>query len=246
MKQRQYFPAIFLKRRLPIQLLHLFLLLFATNSCSKEPVNKVTKEFSVAGFDKLEAADDHQVEVQQASTFSVSATGEEADITELRVLVINGVLKIDYPVYRDNRKRVYIKVTAPVITMMDFGGACAGIAKDIKNPGTVKISLNGSASFLVNAEANKLDVNVSGKSNIVLSGSATDIIADISGEGTYNSYAVNNTSNAYIFTSGQATASVFASNKLVADASGQSNIFYKGNPSEKVLTQTGQAKIRAQ
>ena len=246
MKHNQYFSNISLKRSVTVQLLLLMFISFALNSCSKEPVNKVTKEFSVAGFDKVEAADDHTMEVKQDSVFSVSATGEAADIAELRVLVTNGALKIDYPVYRGNRKKVYIKVTAPVITMLDFGGASSGTAKDIVLPGTVKISLTGTASFSINAEAAKLDVNVSGNSSIVLSGSAPAIMADISGESKFNSYAISNTLNAYIFTSGQARASVFASNKLVADASGQSNIFYKGNPTEKILTQTGQAKILAQ
>jgi len=212
-------------------------------SCSKEAANPVTRDINVSGFDKVTAGDDNEVIITAGNTFSMQARGDLADVNELRTAIASKNLTIDYPVYRSSRKRVHIHITMPTIKMLDLGGACYGNASGFHAADTMKVSLSGDSKFTVNANIALFDVNVSGTSALTINGSANKLVADASGQANYYGYNVQHTNTALVWTSGQANAYVYAHEALQAEASGQSRIFYKGNPPQRTLSATGQAMI---
>lgn len=212
-------------------------------SCTKEAANPVSRSFNIAGFDKVAAGDDHEVIITAGNDFSVLARGDARDVNELGLSVSSRSLQIGYPVYRNGRKRVHIYISMPKIVLLDFGGASYGNVSGFAASDTMKVSLSGDASFTVNANIALFDVNVSGSSELTINGSANKLVADVSGQGRYFGYGLGNTGTALIWTSGQANAFVYSNNQLLAEASGQSKIFYKGNPAQKTLNVTGEATI---
>ncbi|MBL0357099.1 MAG: hypothetical protein IPP72_09525 [Chitinophagaceae bacterium] len=97
-----------MKRKLTNAALALTGCLFILSCRNKEAVTPVSREISVPGFDKVPAGDDHEVIITAGNTFSMQARGDIADVNELRAAIESRNLKIDYPVYRSNRKRVHI------------------------------------------------------------------------------------------------------------------------------------------
>lgn len=213
------------------------------SSCKKEAANPVTRSFNIAGFDKVAAGDDHEVIITAGNEFSVQARGDARDVNELSVSISSRSLQIAYPIHRNGRKRVHIYISMPKIVLLDVGGASYGNVSGFAASDTMKVSLSGDASFTVNANIALFDVNVSGSSELTINGSANKLVADVSGQGRYFGYGVANTGTALIWTSGQAHAYLYSNNELLAEASGQSKIFYKGNPALKTLHTTGEATI---
>ncbi|MFT3680870.1 MAG: DUF2807 domain-containing protein [Ferruginibacter sp.] len=216
--------------------------MFAGIACKKEADNPVTRVFNITGFTAVTAGDDHEIIITSGNNFSIKAKGGVDDINELRMQVAGGDLRIDYPVYRSNRKRVHIYITMPLISSFDFRGDCFGSVAGFQQAGVIG-KLSGAADFSLDTDVNELNVFISGTSKLTAVGRAVKLNAESSGKAQYNGFAVKETAEAIVTTTGQARAYLSVSQILEADASGQSRIYYKGNPSAKNITQSGEAKV---
>ena len=212
-------------------------------SCKKESLNPVTRVYDVNGFKKVMAGDDHEIIITKGTTFSVQAKGDVADLNDLRLVVNEGTLKIDYPSYSSYRKRVHVIITMPELVAIDFSGSAYGNISGFKQQGNFSINLSGAVKFIVTASATLIDVDVSGTSKLTLNGTAATVVADISGQAKYYGYAVIGTDNAIVKAAGQGDIHVSVDKVFTADASGESRIYYKGEPTTKNTTQSGFARI---
>lgn len=212
-------------------------------SCTKEAANPVTRQFELTAFSKIEAGDDHEIIITQGPAFSVQARGNANDLDEIRMLVNDGTLKIDYPYYNNNRKRLHIIITMPVLAVAEFGGAAYGTINGFQQPVNFRLSLSGNSKFDVDTNTPLMDADVSGTSKLTLHGSAASLVANVSGQAVLEGYGINGTLNAIVKTSGQANAYVNSGKTFTADASGQSRIFYKGQPETSNISQSGMAKV---
>ena len=212
-------------------------------SCTKESSSPVNRVFEVTGFNKITAGDDHEIIITRGASFSVQAKGAAADLDELRMVVNGETLKIDYPYYENYRKRVHIVITMPELSAVEFSGAAYGSVNGFQQAGSFNITLSGSTSFNINSDAALIDTDVSGNSRLTISGTSTSVIANISGQAKYNGYGLGAIDNTIVKASGQANVYVNTGKVFTADASGQSNIYYRGNPVTKNITQTGMAKV---
>lgn len=173
----------------------------------------------------------------------MQAKGKAGDLDDLRLNVNNNTLKIDYPYYDTYRKRMHIIITMPELLGIKFSGAAYGSISGFQQQFNFSINLSGSSHFTIQTTAPLIDANVSGTSQLILNGTATSVIAYISGQGKYSGYGLSGTENAVVKASGQAQVNVNANKVFTVDASGQSNVFYKGNPANKNITVTGTAKL---
>jgi hypothetical protein len=89
-----------------------------------------------------------------------------------------------------------------------------------------------------------LRFNVSGASDLKLSGSGEDLVMDVSGAGTAD-LADFQVGDASIEASGASSAKVNASGRLDAEASGASHLEYFGNPTLGRIEATGASTIEA-
>ena len=215
-------------------------------SCTKESSNPVTRQFEITGFNKLIASDDHEIIITKGASFSVQAKGSSADVEDLRMIVNGETLKIDYPYYNGNRKRVDILITMPSLSVAEFGGAAYGTISGFQQQVNFTLYLSGNSKFDVSCTSALIDANVSGTSKLTLRGSAASLVANISGQGVLEGSGMSGTYNSIIKTSGQANATFNAGKVLTADASGQSRIFYKGHPEAKNITEREMAKVISQ
>ena len=212
-------------------------------SYTKESSNPVNRVFEVTGFNKIMAGDDHEIIVIKGASFSVQAKGEASDLSDLRMQVNDGTLKIDYPYYENYRKRVHIIITMPELSGVEFSGAAFGNISGFLQSVSLAVNLSGSADFNITTNTALVDADISGTSILTLNGNAASIVANISGQAQYNGYWLTATDNAFVKANGHSSVYVNVKKVFTADASGQSKIYYKGNPETKSITQTAKAKV---
>ena len=189
------------------------------------------------------AGDDHEIIIIKGAVFSVRAKGEASDLNDLRMQVNDGTLKIDYPYYENYRKRAHIIITMPELSGVEFSGAAFGNISGFLQSVSLTVNLSGSADFNITTNTALVDADVSGTSTLTINGSAASVVTNISGQAQYNGYGLTATDNVFVKVTGQSSVYVNVKKVFTADASGQSTIYYKGNPVTKNIVQTNMAEV---
>ena len=221
--------------------------LLAFASCEKEKrecPSSTEKQFNETGFTRIAAGETFNVKVKQGAAFSILAKGCSQELSDLRVSVEqNGTLDIRYNQYKNDRYRVDLEITMPVINSINLSGASKGTVTGFAlQPGTFKTILSGEANCTVDGLPALISVEQSGASVLNLTGLAPDLIAHLSGTSKLNAYTAT-FSDADVYTSGTAKAQVQVQQSLFAQASGDSRIYYKGSPANVNAEQSGSAKV---
>ena len=213
-------------------------------SCSKEPTDPIDRSFSNAGFTKIDAGDQHRITITRGTSFSIVARGEERDINDLLVQNSGDLLKIEYNRYKPNRKRVNLTITMPSLEGVMLAGQSQATISGFSETVPVTLNVSGQAACWINVNAPKFFAQASGQSKIeFLGGSSTGLETNASGQSEILAYGLMPVVTATAIATGQSTIKLKVGNSLNADASGQSRIYYQGNPPIKNIIQTGSARI---
>jgi Putative auto-transporter adhesin, head GIN domain len=216
--------------------------LFIFSSCQKVRLETITRDMNVVNFSKLNMGSDFDITIKQGAAFSVTATGRTRDVNDLRANIENGELKIKYNNFIEKRKRVTINITMPSLTKFEFTGNSRIDINGFTEAVTVRGNVNGNSKATVRMSAPEFALDVSGNSDLILSGQATRVEAKASGNSFIDTYAVT-AQRGTTQASGNSKIKVFASQELFADASGNSHIYFKGNPGNKFFSESGNSKV---
>jgi hypothetical protein len=105
------------------------------------------------------------------------------------------------------------------------------------------LNLSGASKADVkNVRADKFDLDLSGASKINLEGEAAAFNVEMSGASNLDAENFK-TAETHIDVSGASKASIFVSEKLNAEASGASKIYYSGNPKTVREDESGASKV---
>lgn len=226
-----------------------FVLLFAA-SCQKEDreCGGVRQQsFAISDFQRISAGDNLQLIIKKGSTFSVIADGCSNDIADLNLTIGNGeMLQIDDESPAAKGSPVTFIITMPqLLHVVLSGSARATIEGFTGQPNVIRTMLSDASECLVSGCAINANFDLSGSSRLTLNGSTESLYGSVSGSSVLDSYGVLAT-EVDIATSGSAVAYVYPQSHFFASASDNSRIFYKGNPSQKLLETSGTALITQQ
>lgn len=177
---------------------------------------------SVDGFTGVDVGGIYQVELVAQKDFSVEVEGDDNIVPLVKTYVSGGVLRIEGEKRFNSQNPIIVRVSAPTIESIDASGACKVSAADLKSQ--------------------KLSIDTSGASEIKLSGEAASLTIDVSGASSVNAEDLR-AESASVDASGASSVSVFATGRLVADASGASKINYSGNPANVEKKATGASRV---
>jgi hypothetical protein len=216
-------------------------------SCEKETKDcpsTTEKTIDLAGFNKIVAGETFHVTVKQGSSFSIKAKGCVNDLDDLQLSIQNGgVLDARYHQFKNNRYRVDLEVIMPVLTQFSLGGAAKGAVSGFDQQSTnLRATLSGTASCIIEGLPALVKADLSGSGEMFLHGTTGDLIANVAGTSNLHAYTAT-FSDIDIYTDGTAKAYVQSTKSLVALASGDSRIYYKGNPASVNIEQSGTAKV---
>ncbi|MEI9807523.1 MAG: DUF2807 domain-containing protein [Bacteroidota bacterium] len=123
---------------------------------------------------------------------------------------------------------IKVYVTAPVFNDIEASGACKVISENMLTAsGKMEIRVSGASEAKLEVKAPNISAELSGASGITLTGETKDFSLD--GDGASHAMCFSlMAENVNIDVSGASNAEVFASVKLEVDASGASEVLYKG------------------
>lgn len=194
------------------------------------PRGEGTRTYDFRNFDELEMGDAFRVNVIAGSSFSVSAKGELNDLDDLDLFVEDGKLHARYRNgYRNRREPMYIDITMPDIQSVNFSGAVKAKFVGFENLPGLDFELSGASKVEFEGSGREFKFDLSGASQLFLVGEGKYLDGDLSGASQLDAFELI-TQESDLELSGASSARVCVSEFLKVDASGASNVRYKGNP----------------
>ncbi len=204
-----------------------------------------TEERTIAGFRNVDVAGALSVYISQGDIKPIKIEGDENLLPYIEVYKDGDWVRIKprsgYNLEPNTDLKIY--VTAPVYNNIEVSGASdiTGQGK-IANPENLKLNASGASEIHLEVDAPQLKADVSGSSSIELKGQTRDVDLSLSGASHAHCYDLL-AENASVGVSGASGAEVYASVKLDADASGASNISYKGKASNVNQRASGASSV---
>lgn len=204
---------------------------------------------TVGNFNGIEASGAVFLYLSQGGTSAIAVSaGDEKYNNKIKTEVKNGILKISVEggVWNGfnwtNRKlRAYVTVTD--LNSLDVSGASyVSISGTLKSD-DLKLDISGASEIKGIINVNRLNMDISGASVSKLAGTVKESDIEASGAAKVNNYSLV-IDKCKASSSGASSIKVTVNNELNADASGGSNIYYKGAGIGKVLNTSAGASIK--
>jgi Putative auto-transporter adhesin, head GIN domain len=211
-------------------------------SCKKEGTEQTIREFAVTNFTELNMGSNLEINVIKGASFSVKAEGRQRDVDDMKAEVQNGELKIWFTDFRQKRERVKVNISMPSLVAFDFSGNTHIDINGFTEASEVEGKITGNSKATIQMNTTQFTLNVSGNSELTVRGQAQKVWVNASGNSYVNAYAVPSSFGRATAT-GNSKIKLYASQELFADASGNSFIYFKGNPGGKFFSESGNSQI---
>lgn len=200
-------------------------------------------------FDRIRVSGAVELILNQHPDQAVVVSANDPDDADQLVTELDGDLLKIYPraggrwSYRGNKGfKVYVSV-AQLRSVFISGASNVKVAGMIRVP-KLSIHLDGASKFRGGVEAADLDLDLSGASAIRLMGSIERLRIDASGASDIKAFDATAQTCA-VQLSGASDLQLTVTKKLSVQASGASNIQYKGNPQQVESDVSGASRIRS-
>lgn len=206
----------------------------------------VSRELDFANFDRVEAGNAFRVDITQGDEYRVIIRVDDnmeryLDITQqgrtLNIRLEPGRL------YTLSNATLEAVVTMPELTGVNLSGASHGTVTGFDSGGSLDVELSGASSLRGDINTGNIRVEASGASQATLSGSGGDARINASGASRVD-LADFPIEDASVEVSGASHATVHASGRLDAEASGASTVTYLGNPTMGNIETSGASSIK--
>ncbi len=214
---------------------------YAKKHKNKENLKKETRD--VDAFSSISVSSGIDVYLTQGNETSVvvEANKKHMDniVTEVRdnrlIIKINRNITMRY-------RSINVYVTTPNIDYISASGGSDVYGESVLKTERLKLSGSGGADFRLKIDAKEFVCDISGGSDIYVTGEAYDASFHASGGADINAYDLK-TKNANVNTSGGSDAKIYVTETASFNASGGSDIYYKGNPKKKSISKSKSCDI---
>lgn len=191
---------------------------------------QTTPNLDLSTYTKIDASGAPTVIYKNSDSLSLSITGKTEDAANIETRIVDGTLFIKS---KGNIKSpVTVRINGNKLNSVATSGATNFSINNKLNVDSFMLESSGASYFnAVDLNAKKVKATISGASNVTLAGTSENLSADVSGASTLKAYKLIS-STTQVTSSGASTAKVFASQKLVANATGASTVKFKGDPKE--------------
>lgn len=211
-------------------------------ACDREdpgPLQEVHKDFVVTDFDRLEMGSGFRIRVDQANSFSVKVNGDRRNVNDLEVYKQGNTLVVEFEDERDRHHDTYIDITMPSLGAVNFSGASESKIRGFESE-EVAIYLSGASVCQVDATFGRVDVIISGGSEVLLFGDGAELVGELSGASSLKAFDYP-VKAATLELSGASSGKVTATETLDVTAGGASSVLYRGEPLVVANTSGGSA-----
>ena len=184
--------------------------------------------------------------LSQSENIAIAVSAANENIKEgIKTLIENGTLKIFYKgdkSFKRKDRKIKVYVSFKDLKKIDASGACDVIVAGSLIAATLDIQMSGACDFTGMVKVTSLNINLSGASDVRISGTANTVDIISSGASDVKGYdLVTNVCNANV--SGASDINITVNTQLNANASGASNVYYKGTGTIKERNSSGASNI---
>jgi hypothetical protein len=208
------------------------------------PGNPKTETMSFIDFTALEVGSAFQVNIVKSDAYSVKVTAGERIFDSIQVTQTGETLKIEVsPGIFFGAFDAKADITMPTLSRLDLSGATKGTVDGFNSTELFAAKLSGASLLeMTNFELGDVDFELSGASQLVASGTGSDLVSDVSGASNLDleNFHVN---DANVVLSGASHVTINLDGKLDVDASGLSNLEYIGEPTLGTINTSGGSNV---
>lgn len=228
-------------------------LLFSLFLLSECPAQKIFNDpyvtpREVAGFHTIEVSSGIELFISNGEEAAAVSAKDENVRARIKTTVNNGVLKIwyewkegkKYSLARNQQMKAY--VSYKMLHRLSAAGGSDVNVDGIISADKLEIHVSGGSVFSGQVDVADLVVNQSGGADVNISGSAANLVIQASGGSDFDGYDLAS-SDATISASGGSDIQVTVNKKLDAEASGGSDINWKGSAMIKKAKASGAGSI---
>lgn len=180
----------------------------------------------------------------EVEAVAVSALNEKYK-EGIKTVVINGILNVFYQgekMRSGNNFKMNVYIAYKTLEQIQASGASNVYVAGIMELPLLNVQMSGASEFKGEIRINELNVKLSGASDMKIYGVATNVNIESSGASDVKAYDLY-TENCNIKSSGASDVNITVNKEISANASGASNIYYKGLAELKVKQSSGASSI---
>jgi Putative auto-transporter adhesin, head GIN domain len=229
-------------------LLIITVLVFSTGAQAQKINDANAEKRNVSGYHAVEVSGGIDLYLSEGEESVAISASETKHRDRIKTEVKNGVLKIWYE-YNSNVKidwgnrKMKAYVSYKILDKLRAsGGSDVLVYGAIKSP-SLKVDVSGGSDFEGKVEANNLTIGASGGSDVRISGTAKQLGIDASGGSDFKGYELA-ADICNLQASGGSDVYITINKELIADASGGSDVHYKGAGLIREIKSSGSSSIK--
>lgn len=221
---------------------------FLTSAIAQKTIHDANVEVrNVSSFHAIEVSGGIDLYISNGDE-AVAVSAKDMEVRDrIKTEVENGILKIYYDWKKGMKLSLGNKSLRAYVSFKNLDKLSASGGSDIIAEGTLKSSvlkldLSGGSDFKGKVDVNNLNVDQSGGSDVHINGSANTIMISASGGSDFRGYDLTS-DVCSISASGGSDIDITVNKELTAEASGASDVSWKGNATVKKAKASGAGSV---
>ncbi len=188
--------------------------------------------YSTDNFNKIKVGKQIDINLVQTDSSYILIQNKDFDTDKFSYKVQDGLLELNVKGLKN--KSIDIELGTSSIEELYFSGACDVNTEGQISGNSLYIHLCGASNAKISLDYSQLSAEISGASDLILSGRVDSIYLHSSGASDFDAFQVQNI-YASVQASGASDVSLNTDSTIVADLSGSSSLKYKKNPKYKKI-----------
>lgn len=226
-------------------------MLMSTVLFAQKTINDPNAEArNLSGFHAIKVSNAFTVYISQGNEDAVAISATKAEYKEKIITKVeNGVLIIKFDDdkkfwknWNGDKQKLKAYISIKKIDRLSVSGACDVFIEDGISAEELSIHLSGASDLKGKVEAKKLTCDISGASDMTISGNAAEVNVEASGASDFKGFdLVSNYCNAKA--SGASSVNITVNKELSANASGASDVRFKGEGLIRDIKTSGASNV---
>lgn len=225
-----------------------FFIIFSSHSFCQQIINDQNAEVrNVSAFNGVQVSGAIEVFLSQGTSAAVAVSATEEKFRDkIKTEVVNNTLKIYYDgdkfSWSGGNKRLKAYVSFTEISSLEASGASSYKISGTITGDNLSVKLTGASDFIGNVKFTKLIADLSGASQIKVSGIVGNVDIDASGASDVKGYDLA-ADDCSVNATGASDIRITVNKEISAHATGASSVFYKGAAVMRNVRTSGASSI---
>ncbi len=207
------------------------------------PVSAVKETRDISAFTRLDVSGAFEVFLVQGDAHELIIEADDDIMDRIETRVSGGELEIFVRGTIRSYKTMKAYITFKDLSEIELSGAVQLEGGNKMQFDKLELEMSGASEVALEMEANSLDIDLSGASKLTIEGVVGNLDADCSG--ACKLYLANLKATTVDFdSSGASSAEFWVTESLDVEGSGASNIRYKGEPKKVNVNTSGASSVR--